>query len=69
MISSPSARRTIDLCMELKCQKAGLPESSSSVIEHKWWTELWDTNVPAKAKTHTWRLARNDLAVGSELQR
>lgn len=33
------------------------------------WLQLWDTNVPEKAKIHTWRLIQNGLAVGAELQR
>ena len=37
--------------------------------EHKAWLALWDTNAPAKAKIHTWRLLKNGLAVGTELHR
>jgi hypothetical protein len=30
---------------------------------------LWDVDVPGKAKIHVWRLIKNGLAVGDELQR
>lgn len=64
-----SVRSAYHFCMDMKNLKVGKPESSSSVAEHNGWLELWDTNVPAKAKIHVWRLAQNGLAVGSELQR
>lgn len=51
------------LTMDIRKHKSGALESSSSVSKHKGWLELWDTSVPAKAKIHTWRLARNGLAL------
>lgn len=33
------------------------------------WLALWSTDVPNKAKVHTWRLMHNGLAVGAELHR
>ena len=56
------------LCVDLRSMRADNLESSS-VAEHQGWLELWDTNVPGKAKIHTWRLIRNGLAVGAKLQR
>jgi hypothetical protein len=49
--------------------KEGAPPSSSSCDEHKGWLALWAADVPGKVKIHTWRLARNGLAIGDELQR
>nr|XP_020147655.1 uncharacterized protein LOC109732864 [Aegilops tauschii subsp. strangulata] len=55
--------------MQQKCLKAGWPESSSSVQDHKSWMCLWDTVALGKVKTHMWQLIRNGLVVGAELQR
>lgn len=55
--------------MMQKRLKSERPESSSSVATHRAWLGLWDSIAPGKVKTHTWRLIRNGLAVGSELQR
>jgi hypothetical protein len=48
--------------------KEGAPASSNSCDEHKGWLALWAAEVPGKVKIHAWRLARNGLAVGDELQ-
>ena len=55
------------LCMDLRRMRADNLESSL-VAEHQGWLELWDTNVPGKAKIHTCRLILNGLAVGAKLQ-
>ena len=55
------------LCVDLRSMRADNLESSS-VVEHQGWLELWDTNVPGKAKIHTCRLILNVLAVGAKLQ-
>ena len=39
------------------------------MAKHKGYLALWDTNAPAKAKIHMWRMVRNGLAVGAELHR
>lgn len=59
---------TYHLCMDLRRMRADNLESSSSVAEHRGWLDLSDTDVPGKAMIHTWRLIRNGLAVGPELQ-
>jgi hypothetical protein len=53
----------------LKALSNGRAGSSLSCDEHKGWLALWAAEVPGKAKIHTWRLIKNGLAVGSELQR
>lgn len=55
--------------MSLIKVRSGQPESSSSVHKHKRHLALWDTNAPAKAKIHMWRMIRNGLASGAELHR
>lgn len=45
----------------------GQPGPSSTVAHHRGYMALWDTNAPAKAKIHMWRMIRNGLAVGAEL--
>ena len=37
--------------------------------DHKGWLALWAAEVPNKVKVHAWRLAKKDLAVGSETLR
>ena len=64
-----SVRSAYHLRMRLNRVKTGRPGSSSSVNQHKGWLALWDTSAPNKAKIHMWRLTRNGLAVGTELQR
>ena len=64
-----TVRSSYHLCMEKKRARRGSPGSSSSVVNHKAWMNLWDTVAPGRIKVHTWRLLRNGLAVGSELHR
>jgi hypothetical protein len=54
----------------MKQQKiqAGMCEMSTPLAAHKGWLALWGAPVPGKVKIHVWRLLRNGLAVGSELQ-
>ena len=49
--------------------RSGGQGSSSTVNQHKSWMAVRDTSAPGKAKIHMWRLLRNGLAVGHELQR
>jgi hypothetical protein len=37
--------------------------------EHQGWLKLWAADVASKIKVHCWRLAKNGLAVGAELER
>lgn len=55
--------------MQHKKSEPGGVRSSSSVASHKGWLALWSANIPRKVKVHVWRLLKNGLAVGSELQR
>lgn len=64
-----SVRSAYHLRMSMNGLKSGRPGPSASLMQHKVWLALWRTNVPNKAKIHTWRLMRNGLAVGSELHR
>ena len=57
------------MCMAKSRARSGQPDTSSSVAKHRGYMALWDTQVPAKAKIHMWRLIRNGLAVGAELHR
>ena len=52
------------LKMSSKGARIGRPGTSSSLRKHKMWLALWSTDVPNKAKIHTWRLLRNGLAIG-----
>jgi hypothetical protein len=47
----------------------GGASSSLSMDEHRGWLALWAAKVPGKAKIHVWRLIKNGLAVGQELER
>lgn len=62
-----SVKSPYHLCMSMKRARTRQPGSSSSVLQHKGWLALWNTNAPGKAKIHTWRLMRNELAIGAEL--
>jgi ribonuclease HI len=64
-----SVRSAYHLKMQLMRMREGKPSSSSSTDEHKGWLALWAADVPGKAKIHVWRLIKNGLAVGDELQR
>ena len=39
-----------------------------STDDHKGWLALWAADVPNKIKVHAWRLAKNGLAVGHEVE-
>jgi hypothetical protein len=62
-------RSAYHLNMQLLHTREDKACSSSSTDEHKGWLALWDSDVPGKAKIHVWRLIKNGLAVGDELQR
>jgi hypothetical protein len=64
-----TVRSAYHLMMRQKKLKAGGVESSNSVEAHRGWLELWNANVPGKVKVHVWRLLKNGLALGAELQR
>jgi hypothetical protein len=64
-----TVRSAYHLMMHQKKTKAGGVESSNSVEAHRGWLELWNANVPGKVKVHVWRLLKNGLALGAELQR
>jgi hypothetical protein len=64
-----SVRSAYHLKMQLNQLRAGRPSSSLSSGEHRGWLALWSADVPSKVKVHCWRLAKNGLAVGDELQR
>uniref|UniRef100_A0ACD5X542 Uncharacterized protein n=1 Tax=Avena sativa TaxID=4498 RepID=A0ACD5X542_AVESA len=55
--------------VSLKKTATGRVETSNSCLAHKAWLNIWDTDVPNKVRIHFWRLAKNGLAVGEELQR
>jgi hypothetical protein len=57
------------LKMQLNSALSGLASSSTSLNEHGRWLALWAANVPRKANIHAWRLIKNGLVVGDELQR
>jgi hypothetical protein len=55
-------------CSRRKFRTGGV-ESSNSVEAHKGWLSLWNANIHGKIKVHVWRLMKNGLALGAELQR
>jgi hypothetical protein len=55
--------------VQLKKIAAGRAESSNSCTTHNGWVSLWGADIPIKVKIHFWRLVRNGIAVGDELQR
>jgi ribonuclease HI len=57
------------LRMQLKDRETNQVGCSNSCEEHRGWLALWGADVPGKARIHVWRLAKNGLAVGQELQR
>jgi hypothetical protein len=63
-----SIKSAYHLCMKLKKATSGGVGSSSSVEAHKGWLSLWSAPVPGKVTIHVWRLVKNGLAVGSELE-
>jgi ribonuclease HI len=64
-----SVRSAYHLQMRLRNIRGAGAVSSSSVDHHKGWLGLWGADVPGKVKIHVWRLLKNGLALGSELQR
>lgn len=64
-----TVRSAYHLAMSKERLKFGRPSSSSPAAQHKSWLTLWGTRVPNKVKLHFWRLMRNGLAVGNELER
>jgi hypothetical protein len=64
-----SVKSAYHLKTHLKALSIGRASSSLSCDEHKGWLALWAAEVPCKAKIHTWRLIKNGLAVGAELDR
>jgi hypothetical protein len=57
------------LCSQLCREGSDRPGSSSNCEKHKGWLALWAADVPNKVKVHCWRLLKNGLGVGDELQR
>ncbi|KAK1618647.1 hypothetical protein QYE76_024164 [Lolium multiflorum] len=53
----------------LKSNRETRVGSSRSCEEHRGWLSLWSADVPGKARIHVWRLVKNGLAVGTELER
>jgi hypothetical protein len=43
--------------------------SSFNMSKHQGWLKLWAADVANKVKVHCWRLAKNGLAIGAELER
>ena len=64
-----SVRSAYHLKMQQKRNLAGGVGSSSSVAAHRGWLALWNARVPGKVKVHVWRLMKNGLSLGAELQR
>jgi hypothetical protein len=64
-----SVRSAYHLQMKLRNTRGAGAISSSSVDQHKGWLGLWGADVPGKVKIRVWRLLKNGLALGSELQR
>jgi hypothetical protein len=64
-----SVRSVYHLKQKLKRSVADNTESSLSTTEHQGWLALWEADVASKIKVHCWGLAKNGLAVGSELSR
>jgi hypothetical protein len=64
-----SVRSAYHLQMKLRNNRGAGAVSSSSVDQRKGWLGLWGADVPGKVKIHVWRLLKNGLALGSELQR
>jgi hypothetical protein len=56
------------LKMKLKEQAAGRAGPSNGCDGHRGWLALWGAEVPGKARIHVWRMIKNGLAVGTELQ-
>jgi hypothetical protein len=57
------------LCSQLHREGLDRPGSLSSCEKHKGWLALWAADVPNRIKVHCWRLLKNGLGVGDELQR
>jgi hypothetical protein len=64
-----SVKSAYPLQMQIMGEKKGRIESSSTVEAHRGWLKLWGANIPGKVKVHVWRLMKNGLALGAELQR
>ena len=62
-------RSAYHLKMQQKDIHSGGRGCSNSVEAHKGWLALWGANVPGKVKVHVWRLLKNGLVLGAELQR
>jgi ribonuclease HI len=64
-----SVKSAYHLNMQLKERRECRAGSSSSCEEHRGWLSLWGADVPGKAWIHVWRMIKNGLAVGAELER
>jgi hypothetical protein len=64
-----SVKSAYHLQMQYMKAKNGNVGGSTTVAAHKGWLNLWNANVPGKIKVHVWRLLKNGLALGAELQR
>jgi hypothetical protein len=64
-----TVRSAYHLKMHINATRSGAASSSTNLDSHRGWLALWAAHVPGKAKIHAWRLVKNGLAVGEELQR
>jgi ribonuclease HI len=64
-----SVRSAYHLKQRIKREAGSGAGTSMDTSEHHGWLKLWDADVASKIKVHCWRLAKNGLAVGAELER
>jgi hypothetical protein len=64
-----SVKSAYHLKQQLNLSLSGRASSSDSCDGHKGWLAIWGAEVANKVKVHCWRLVKNGLAVGEELQR
>jgi hypothetical protein len=64
-----SVRSAYHLKQQIHRGATGGASSSRNAVEHQGWLSIWEADVPNKIKVHCWRLAKNGLAVGEELNR
>jgi hypothetical protein len=64
-----SVRLAYHLKQRLKREAESGARTSMDASKHQGWLKLWATDVSSKIKVHYWRLTKNGLAVGAELER
>ena len=64
-----TVRSAYQLGVSMKKASRAPASSSSLVVDHRSFMQLWAADVPNKVKIHSWRMISNGLAVGMELQR